>query len=59
MKTSKLGRDLIIHYEQLHDGDLTKIGLQPKMECSSIWTIGYGHALKDVNGKWLTGFDGF
>lgn len=55
MKTSKQGIDLIKHYESLHDGDLKKIGLQPKMCPAGIWTEGYGHAMKDFNGKVLRG----
>jgi len=30
------------HFESIHDGDLTTIGLQPKMDCSGNWTEGYG-----------------
>jgi lysozyme len=37
--------ELICHYESLHDGDLTRIGAQPKMDPVGIWTVGYGHAL--------------
>lgn len=55
MKISYQGLDLIKHFESLHDGDLTMIGLQPKMCPASIWTVGYGRALKDENGKWLKG----
>lgn len=43
-----------IHFESLHDGDLTKIGLQPKMDVSGNWTEGYGK-LMVVNGKILQG----
>lgn len=59
MKTSDIGLTLIKTFESLHDGDKTKIGLQPKMDPISIWTIGWGHALKDINGKWLKGEQGF
>lgn len=59
MKTSNLGIELIKYYEQLHDGDLRQIGLQPKMCPRGIWTIGYGHALKDIDGSWLMGVEGF
>lgn len=45
MKTSKAGIDLIKFYESLHDGDLTQVGLQPKMCPAQIWTEGYGHAM--------------
>lgn len=55
MKIGLLGITLIKYFEQLHDGDLTKIGLQPKMCPAGIWTIGYGHALSDLNGKFLKG----
>ena len=36
---------LITHYEGLHDSDLSKIGLQPKMDCQGYWTEGWGHAI--------------
>lgn len=45
MKTSQKGIDLIKHYESLHDGNLTKTGLQPKMDPSEYWTEGYGHLM--------------
>ena len=55
MRTSNLGIELIKHFESLHDGDLKKIGLQPKMCPAGIWTVGYGHALRDATGKYLKG----
>ncbi len=59
MKISDKGLTLIKHFESLHDGNLTKIGLQPKMCPAGIWTIGYGRALKDEKGNWLKGEEGF
>lgn len=54
MKTSKLGIELIKHFEGLHDGDLSKIGLQPKMCPAGVWTVGYGYALVNkLTGKFL------
>ena len=53
MKISEQGLELIKHFESLHDGDLTKIGLQPKRDSVGIITIGYGHALLDPKGKWI------
>lgn len=55
MKTaSKDCFELIRHFESLHDGDLSKIGLQPKLDPSGIVTVGYGHALKNhKTGEWL------
>lgn len=58
MKISKQGIDLIKHFESLHDGDLQKIGLQPKLCPANIVTIGYGHALKDKSGNFLKGKEG-
>lgn len=45
MSISSKGIELIKHYESLHDGDLSKIGLQPKMDCQGYWTEGWGHAI--------------
>lgn len=59
MKTSHNGIEIIKFYEQVHDGDLRKIGLQPKLCPSGIVTIGYGRALRDFNGKFLKGVEGF
>lgn len=56
MKLSENGINLIKNFEGLHDGDLSKIGLQPKMCPAGIWTIGYGHALTNkITKKWLSG----
>ena len=57
MRTSKLGIELIKHYESLHDGDLSEIGLQPKMCPARIWTEGYGHVILDDKGKKIIGAD--
>jgi len=59
MKISSDGIKLIIHFEGLNDGDLTKIGLQPKVDCSGYWTVGYGHLLTDLNGSPLKGIEGY
>ena len=45
MKTSSNGIAMIAMFEQYHDGDLSMIGLQPKMCPAGIWTVGLGHAL--------------
>ena len=49
MNTTTL--NLIEHFEGLHDGDLTKIGLQPKMDPVGIWTEGWGRAMIDPTTK--------
>jgi lysozyme len=44
------------HFESLHDGDLSLVGLQPKMCPAGIWTEGYGNAIIDPQtGKFLRG----
>ena len=58
MEIGKLGIELIKYFESLHDGDLKKIDLQPKLCPANIVTIGYGHALKDKDGSWLKGEEG-
>lgn len=55
MNIEKPGLLVTTHYEGLHDGDLSEIGLQPKLCPSDIWTVGWGHAVVDpVTGKFLT-----
>jgi len=54
MRTDESGIDLIETFEGLHDGDLTIIGLQPKMCPAGIWTQGYGHAIV-YKGQFLKG----
>lgn len=53
-KTSERGIMIIEHFERLHDGDLSVIGLQPKLDPVGIWTIGYGHAIV-YEGRFLKG----
>ena len=48
------GREIVKHYESLHDGDLKKIGLQPKLCPAGIWTQGYGRAMRKKNGSFMT-----
>ncbi len=56
MTISEEGLTLIKDFESLHDGDLTLIGLQPKMCPAGIWTEGYGHAMQDPDtGRFLAG----
>lgn len=49
VKIGTAGLNLIKHWEGIHDGDLSKIGLQPKRCPAGIWTVGYGHALFNKN----------
>ena len=49
------GLDIIKFYESLHDGNLKKIGLQPKLCPAGVWTEGYGRAMRGKDGNFLTG----
>lgn len=53
MEPSKQIVNFIKAYESLHDGDLTKIGLQPKLDPVNIWTEGYGRVVRGSDGKML------
>jgi lysozyme len=55
MKTGTKGIDLIKLSEALHDGDLSQVGLQPKMCPAGIWTEGYGRAMRDDKGNFIKG----
>jgi lysozyme len=55
MRTSVNGLNLIKEFESLHDGDLSIIGLQPKMCPAKIWTEGYGRAMRDDKGNFIKG----
>jgi len=56
MKTSEKGISLIQAFEGLHDGDKRKPLLQPQMDSSKIWTVGWGHALVNKEtGRYLKG----
>lgn len=48
--------EIIKHYESLNDGDLSTIGLQPKMCPAGYWTEGYGNVIQH-NGKMLKGIE--
>lgn len=43
----KSGIELVKHFESLHDGDLHRIGLQPKLAPEGYWTAGWGHLIID------------
>lgn len=55
MRTSTVGINLIKEFESLHDGDLSIIGLQPKMCPAKVWTEGYGRAMRNKDGVFLRG----
>ncbi len=54
MKINQAGLNLIKEFESLHDGDLSQIGLQPKLCPAGVWTEGWGRAMRGPDGKFLT-----
>lgn len=58
MKTGEKGIALIKHFEGLHDGDLSVIGLQPKKCPVGVWTVGYGSVVVMPDGTHATGEKG-
>jgi lysozyme len=54
MRTSVNGINLIKKFESLHDGDLSQVGLQPKMCPANVWTEGWGRAMR-INGEFIKG----
>ena len=57
MNTSQQGIELIKKFEGLHDGDLSMIGLQPKMCPAGYWTEGYGTLVLDNKGCRIKGIE--
>lgn len=55
MKASRKCFEVIKHFESLHDGDLSMIGLQPKMCPAGYWTEGYGALVLDASGRKIKG----
>ncbi len=50
---------IIKHFESLHDGDLSAIGLQPKLCPADVWPVGWGRAvIATATGKYLKGAEG-
>ena len=49
------GLTLVKAFEGLPDGDPTTVNLDPYLDPIGIWTIGYGHAIRGANGKYLRG----
>lgn len=52
MTYSKSIKAFIKTYETLHDGDLSTIGLEPKLDGAGIWTEGWGKAMRR-NGNFM------
>ena len=49
------GLDLVKAFEGIMDGDPTTVNLDPYLDPVGIWTIGWGHAFRGADGKYLRG----
>lgn len=47
--------NLIKRFEGIMDGDPKTVNLDPYLDPVGIWTIGWGHAIRDANGKFIKG----
>ena len=47
---NQAGLDLIKSFEGIPDGDPTTVNLDPYLDPVGIWTIGWGHAIRDSRG---------
>ena len=53
---NEAGRDLVKRWEGILDGDPTTVNLDPYLDPVGIWTIGWGHAIRDPKtGDYLRG----
>lgn len=49
------GLKLVKKWEGILDGDPSTVNLDPYLDPVGIWTIGWGHAITDISGKFLRG----
>jgi lysozyme len=49
------GIKLVKKWEGVLDGDPTTVNLDPYLDPVGIWTIGWGHAITDLDGKFIRG----
>lgn len=52
---SAAGLTLVKKFEGVVDGDPTTVNLDPYLDPVGIWTIGWGHAIRDLSGHYLRG----
>lgn len=52
------GLELVKRWEGILDGDPTTVNLDPYLDPVGIWTIGWGHALRDTAGRYLRAWQG-
>lgn len=51
------GYELVKSFEGIEDGDPTTVNLDPYLDPVGIWTIGFGHAIRGANGRYLRGME--
>lgn len=49
--------DLIRRFEGIMDGDPTTVNLDPYLDPVGIWTIGWGHVVRDANDRPIRGIE--
>lgn len=49
------GLRLVKRWEGTKDGDPSTVNLDPYLDPVGIWTIGWGHAIRDTTGRYLRG----
>ncbi len=49
------GLDLVKKWEGIPDGDPSTVNLDPYLDPVGIWTIGWGHAIRGLDDKFLKG----
>lgn len=52
---TKRATDIIKSFEGILDGDPTTVNLDPYLDPVGIWTIGWGHVVRDAEGKPVEG----
>lgn len=52
---NKAGLEIIKSFEGIADGNPATVNLDPYLDPVGIWTIGFGHALRDTEGQLLRG----
>ena len=46
---------LVRAFESIKDGDPTTVKLDPYLDTANVWTIGWGHVVRDARGKEIRG----
>lgn len=57
MKPSPAAFDIIKRWEGIEDGDPSTVNLDPYLDPARIWTIGWGHVVRDQQGNPIVGIE--